>query len=77
MLRPILLLLAKARTHAPSPPLLCLQDEQFVGAGLGTPNFTLVARELSHAGVAVGQREGFEFFGLGIEAKDRVRASSR
>src|SRR5437879_2310676 len=34
----------------------------------------LAACELPHAGVAVGQREGLEFLGLGIEAQDRVRA---
>src|SRR6202040_437183 len=66
------LLLAEPRTRA--PPLLCLQHEELVGAGFSTPDFALAACELPHAGVAVGQREGFEFLGLGIEAQDRVRA---
>src|SRR5437016_4870142 len=54
-------------------PLLCLQHEELVSAGFSTPDFALAACELPHAGVAVGQREGFEFLGLGIEAQDRVR----
>src|SRR6266446_9120857 len=55
-------------------PLLCLQDEELVGAGFSTPDFALSACELPHAGVTVGQGEGLEFLGLGIEAQDRVRA---
>src|SRR5713101_8186557 len=55
-------------------PLLCLEQEELVGAGFSTPDFALAACELPHAGVAVGQREGLEFLGPGIEAQDRVRA---
>jgi len=40
---PVLLPLAKPGCGAPpSPPLLCLQHERFVGAGLGTPEFALL-----------------------------------
>jgi len=37
-----------------SVSLLRLQHEDFVGPGFSAPDFALAARELSHAGVAVG-----------------------
>lgn len=36
------------------PPLLGLEHENLVGAGLGAPDLAFAARELAHARVAVG-----------------------
>ena len=46
-----------------------LQHEELIGAGLGTPDFALSARELTLAGIMVGQWKGFECLCSGIEVK--------
>ena len=47
---------------------------EVLGRGFSAPDFAVAARELPHAGIAVGQWKGFEFLGLEIEAQNRVRA---
>ena len=61
-------------TFGSGSPLFRLQHKELVGAGFGAPDFALAACELAHAGILVGQREGLEFLGLGIQAQDGVRA---
>ena len=53
--------------------VLTFDHEQLVGYGFGPPNLAFATSKLPHAGVAVGQRKGFELFGFGIEAQDRIR----
>src|SRR5262252_2946700 len=65
---------AARKAGQPPSPLLCLQHEKLVDAGLGAPDFALAARELPHPGVAIGQRKVRDFFGLAIKAQDRIRA---
>src|SRR5215813_2293476 len=52
--------------------LLTFDREELVGRGFGPPNLAFATSKLPHAGVAVGQRKGFEPLGLGIKPQDRI-----
>src|SRR5438270_12263709 len=60
---------AESRTRT---RLLTVDHEQLIRRGFGSPDLTLAASKLPHAGIVVGQGKGLEPLGLGIEAQDRV-----